>query len=282
MTSNRGYPSGSKKATRKPKASPRSRGPSGNAGIGKANSRSDASSVTPDDFAAALQKAVDDLQTRLTSQTNSITNFAVKEFRLEIPVVVSVTRLGTFQYRFLNSGETADSSRVTRVSLTIVPIEKQSSAGALPPSLFTPDTTVDDLTGIDRTSVEILRQRQIYTVSDLWRIGSRANARIELGSLLKMDRVKLSNLLSEAELLLVNGIGKSEAQILFKIGIKSLSGLSKLNPEALAQKFNQSAPKKKPQLDLATAETWIKAARSYFGLTKIAICETPANSSVIA
>jgi predicted flap endonuclease-1-like 5' DNA nuclease len=289
LSSDRGRPHGTKRKPQKPEAIRKKRGSPGKTGANEAihpltvfaatddevRTRPDASSVTPDDFAAALQKTVDDLQARLTSLTNPITNFAIKEFRIETPVVVSVSKLGTLNYRFLSAGETVDSSKITRLSLTIVPIEKQSSAGSLPPSLFTPEETVADLSGLDSTTVEILRQHQVHTVSDLWRIASRASARAELETMLKMDRVKLSNLLSEAELLLVRGIGSSEARILFRIGITSLSDLSKLKPEELAQKFNQAAERKDMKLQSDVAETWIKAARSYVGPSNTGVSQSP-------
>lgn len=223
--------------------------------------------VTPDDFASALQKSIDDLQTRLSSLSNPITNFAVKEFRIDAPVVFSVTNLGTVLYRFLTPEENIPPAAISRIALTLIPIEKRSSARSLPDSLFKVDKTLDELTGIDAVTIETLKQLQIYTVNDLWQIGSRASARANLESMLKMGREKLSSLISQAELLLIKGIGKAEVQILFKVGIMSLADLSKFTPDELVLQYNRAIDKG-TKIGAEEALNWINASRSYAGAAK--------------
>src|SRR4051812_40533055 len=47
---------------------------------------------SPDDFASALQRTVNNLQGRLATLSNPVSNFAVKEFRIEAPVGISITK----------------------------------------------------------------------------------------------------------------------------------------------------------------------------------------------
>src|SRR5262245_38336981 len=58
--------------------------------------------TSPEDFAAAVQRSVDKLQSQLAAMTNSVSNFAVREFKLETNVQLHVTSLGELTYSFVS------------------------------------------------------------------------------------------------------------------------------------------------------------------------------------
>lgn len=245
---------------------------SGNQGRQDADDDSEtgvSSSLTSDELAVALQRTVDDLQSRLASLSNPLTNFAVKEFHVDTPVVMSMNDLGLVTYRLLSSSEKADPNKITRLSLTLVPIEKQTSAGALPPNLFKTETPLDEIEGLDRKMIATLQKNKIFTTTDLWRTSSRVNIKVALESMLRVDRERLANLLAQAELLLVKGIGKPEVVILFGLKIFSLSLLAMCRPDDLLLSYNRIASAKKvPLLTIDVAGMWVNAARSFAGLPK--------------
>src|SRR5262249_38275431 len=98
--------------------------------------------VAPDDFAAALQQSLDRLQTSLAGGTNPVSSFAVKEFRLETNVHVGVTSLGAVEYRFPKFNEMVEARSLSRLTLQLVPIPRQTTVNVFTPGDFQPQTSI--------------------------------------------------------------------------------------------------------------------------------------------
>src|SRR5688572_21150519 len=75
-----------------------------------------APATSSDDFASALQRTVNRLQTELSSLSNPVSNFAVKDFRLETSLTVSVTELGSVEFRLLQPGADVDPNAISRLT----------------------------------------------------------------------------------------------------------------------------------------------------------------------
>jgi hypothetical protein len=225
---------------------------------------------SPDDFAVALQRMVDDVQSRLAMLANPVSNFAVKELHLDAPVAISVTRLGAVEYRFLRPGDPADPNTTTRLSLTLVPIEKQSTAGTLPGDLFKADLGLERIGRLDQKTLDLLHGNQIFTLGELVRVGTRAQGRVELGNLLKAGSEKIAEWLSLAELLLVREIDEARAYQLFALGIRSLADLAKQEPRRLSERVGAKAEE---------AKRWVDVARYFEGLAPLPAATTEDSAS---
>lgn len=219
-----------------------------------------------DDFAGAMQHTVDTLQTRLSSLRNSVSNFAVREFRLESQVLVDVSPLGQATYRFVKPGETVRDTELSRVTLDLIPLPKQNVSGTWSPAAFTPDVSLEEIDGIGEAFRKQLNQSQLYTVGDLLQAASRVRTKVELASMLGVDRARLGTWLSQAELLTVKDIDGRKARVLVETGITSLDLLAQQQPEALAARFNEQAAKRKLKDLRVTAEqasTWVATAKLF-------------------
>lgn len=219
-----------------------------------------------DEFAGAMQHTVDALQTQLSSLRNPVSNFAVREFRLESQVRVEVSPLGKVIYRFVKPGETVKEGELSRITLDLVPLPKSNTRGTWIPAVFTPDVSLEEIDGVGEIFRKQLNQHQLYTVGDLLRAASRTRAQVELASMLGVDRAKLGRWVSQAELLTVKDIDGRKARVLVEVGVKNLDVLASQTAEELANQFNAQAIKRRLKDVTITADqtrTWIETAKLF-------------------
>lgn len=227
------------------------------------------SSRMPDDFASAVGHSIDTIQTRLAGLSNPVTDFAVREFSIDARVAVNVTPMGTVEYRFIQPGESIDPAAISNLSMTVVPVPKQSAAGAWLPTEFTPTVGIEEIPGVGRQVRTHLNDQGIFTVADLVHAGSRVRSSVELAALLDVDRARLAEWLAHAELLTIRDIDGGMSGVLFEIGVRTLDALAAAQPEELAARFNQqlvrTGRKRVQPVDAAAVTPWIRTARAYVG-----------------
>ena len=156
--------------------------------------------VGPEDFSAAVEQSLDNLQTQLSAMANPVSNFAVRDFQLESHVYVNVNRLGKIEYRFVAPSDKIDAAALSKVTLHLVPVPK-AAAGAAPAPPAAPELPVEKIEGLSADQVAALHANGVDTVADFLSAGTRVRSSVELTSLLATDRDKLAGLLERARLL---------------------------------------------------------------------------------
>lgn len=212
---------------------------------------------SPDDVASALQRTVDRLQTELASLSNPVSNFAVKDFRLETSLTVSITELGTLEYRLLQPGANVDPNSISKLALSLVPIEKQGPGGTLSPLLFQPGKELGQL-GMSEELRETFERNHIFTIGELRSTVMRAQVRATLIASQKATQQELALLQARAELMLLVGIDRALADRLIAAGIDSLPALARSVPEGLLLVL--------PEIQKAQLAQWIAAAQAFTGI----------------
>lgn len=223
----------------------------------------------PDDFASAVQHALDKLQTQLYTMTNPVSNFAVKEFHLEANVWMSVTPLGMVEYRFVVPGEKVDASSLTKVTLDLVPLAKSGEANSYTTADFQPGLGIDGIEGLTAPQRKNLHAQGIDTVADFLSVGTRSRTSLQLETVLGVTRARFAGLLAAAQLLTLKGIDGGRATVLVSAGIDSFAKLAALAPEQLMERFNQQRLKMKREdvkpLEAAESASLIRAAKAFCG-----------------
>ena len=231
------------------------------------------------DLAHALKGSLDDLQQTCSAMNNPVSDFAVKEFSLQANVVMRIDGLGQAHYRFLRPGENVDERAVSRLSISLVPLPKQTPQGQL---LANGGDLIDieAIDGIGDANRKLLNQRGIYSIADLLKTSTRVRSRAELSALLGIERQKLSSWLDQAELMAVKDIGEQGAKVLAKSGVTSLGALAQQEPEALdtivKKKLSAEAAKRLGPLDAQRLKTWIDSAQGTIGTPKPPKTDPPA------
>lgn len=224
--------------------------------------------TAPEDFGTALQQSLDKLQTLLYSMTNPVSNFAVKEFRLETNVEVTVTPLGTVEYRFIPFDRKVDPGALSRLTLQLVPVPKQTTANTFT-SQFQPQLSVAAIEGLTADQQDLLHRSGIDTVGDFLSVGTRARSSVELLALLKLDRANMAALVASSQLLTLKGVDGPRAAVLIAAGIDSLEKIAGLKPDDLIKRFNEQRTTMKRNdaapLDAAGAAAWVAAAAAFLG-----------------
>ncbi|HEX8276753.1 MAG TPA: DUF4332 domain-containing protein [Longimicrobiaceae bacterium] len=227
------------------------------------------SSRMPDDFASAVGHSIDAIQSRLAGLSNPVTDFAVREFSIDAKVAVNITSMGTVEYRFIEPGESIDPAAISNLSMTVVPVPKQSAAGAWVPTEFTPTVGVEEIPGVGRQMRTRLNEQGIFTVADLVHAGSRVRSSVDLAALVEVDRARLAEWLAHAELLTIRDIDGGMSGVLYEIGIRTLDALAAAQPEELAARFNhqlaRTGRKRVAPVNAATVTPWIRTAGAYVG-----------------
>jgi hypothetical protein len=219
---------------------------------------------SPDDFASALQSAVDTLQTKLSQLSNPVSNFAVKEFKIDTRVGIKMTPLGMVEFRFSGPGERLAPESLSQLSLTLVPVEKPNS---IDPALaqflrpLQPISTIEDMAEVMISQTQSVQRyfeaNHIYTIGDFLKVGSRieVQARIVAATQIKPDL--LEDWFNIAQLLLIKGMTYDIAKALGKVGIKSMEDLSEAAPDKLAQQLIETG------VDQDTIRFWCDIAARY-------------------
>jgi hypothetical protein len=215
-----------------------------------------APATSSDDLASALQRTVNRLQSELASLSNPVSNFAVKDFRLETSLTVSITELGSVEFRLLQPGANVDPSAISKLTLSLVPIEKQLSAGTFASSLFEPDKDLSTI-GVAPPLREILERNHIFTIGEFRTAAMRSQVRTLLTSSERATRDELVRLQARAELVLLAGVDLEIADTLINANITTLRALGASTPAGLALVL--------PRIDARRLAHWIDAAKVFDG-----------------
>jgi hypothetical protein len=213
---------------------------------------------SPDDVAAALQRTVDGLQTKLASLSNPISNFAVKEFRLETNLTVSITDLGTLEYRLLQPGANVDPNSISKLTLSLVPIEKQVPQGTFAPLAFEPQKELAAI-GVGDDLRQLLEENHIFTIGEFRSAAMRVPVRASLVASGKTTQQELAQLQALAELALLSGVDVAIAKSLIAAKIDSLQAVARSTADGLMLIVD---------VERADAERWIAAAQSFTGVSE--------------
>lgn len=224
----------------------------------------------PDDFAAAVQQSLDELQQRMSTMRNAMSNFAVKEFKLEADVFVQVSPLGNIEYRFLQPGDTTSPTALSKLSLHLVPVPKNNLAGVWTPNLFQPDLSLAALPDVTPEQQKRMEGAGLYSIGEFLQVGTRARAQAYLEALLETERKRLAIWAQQAALLSLRGVNGGGAMVLIEAGFGSFDALADADAVMLVKRYGKLR-EKNPQwaageVDDNLAAQWIRAARQYLGL----------------
>jgi uncharacterized protein DUF4332 len=224
----------------------------------------------PDDFASAVQQSLDEVAQRLATMRNSMSNFAVRDFKLDASVYVQVSPLGTIEYRFVQPGETVDGAALSKLSMDVVPVPKNDLAGVWTPDLFQPEVAIAELPQVSTEQVSRLESVGLFSIGEFLQVGTRARAQAYLEALLATERKRIALWAQQAALMTLRGVNGAAAMVLIEAGIGSFDRLAQLPAEAIVEQYT-AAQKKHPEYGAppVTAELaaqWIRAARQYLGL----------------
>lgn len=225
-----------------------------------------------DDVAAGVQHALDGLQDRLSSMTNAVSDFAVREFSLQSKVHVDVTALGTIGFYFVQPGEDVNPDVLSTLSLTIVPVPKPAPDPAAPPvaapSEAGVDADVDEIDGLTPDQLAVLRRNHVATARAFRATATRATAAASLISMLGTDREALGRFTMLAGLLEVPGVDRVRAARLYAAGITDVATLAASSAAEVAKAYAAAARRAK-DLETPSAaqiQEWIGAARRLTGV----------------
>ena len=225
-----------------------------------------------DDFAGGVQQSLDELQQRMANMRNTTSNFAVREFKLEASVFVQVTPLGSVEYRFVQPGEEAPPQALSKLSLQVVPVPKDSLAGVFTGNLFQPETPVAALPDVSPDAARKIESAGVFTLGEFLQVGTRARAQAYLSALLGVERQRLALWAQQALLMTLRGVNGAAALVLIEAGLSSFETLSQLAPEALVAAYEATRARRPdlaaPMLESSMAAQWIRAARQYLGLAE--------------
>jgi Domain of unknown function (DUF4332) len=224
----------------------------------------------PDDFATAVQQSLDELQQRMSTMRNAMSNFAVKEFKLEADVFVQVSPLGNIEYRFLQPGDTTSPTALSKLSLHLVPVPKNNLAGVWTPNLFQPDLSLAALPELTPEQQKRMEGAGLFSIGEFLQVGTRARAQAYLEALLETERKRLALWAQQAAMLSLRGVNGGAALVLIEAGFGSFDALAGADAAVLANRYAKLREKHPEwaaaEADDTLAAQWIRAARQYLGL----------------
>jgi WD40 repeat protein len=235
--------------------------------------------TTASDFASGVQQSLDELAQRMTTMRNPVSNFAVREFKLDASVFVQVTPTGAIEYRFVQPGDEAPPAAVSKLSMSVVPLPKDNLAGVWTPNLFQPEIPVAALPGITAPQARQLEGQGAFSIGEFLQTATRLRAQAVLEALLEVDRTRLALWAQQAALMTLRGVDGRMAQFLIELGVGSFEALAAVAPQALALRIAQALAANPvtgvAPITVALAALWIRAARQYLGLPAIEEPDTP-------
>jgi len=224
----------------------------------------------PDDFATAVQQSLDELQQRMSTMRNSMSNFAVREFKLEADVFVQVSPLGSIEYRFVQPGDTTNPTALSKLVLHLVPVPKNNLAGVWTPNLFQPELSLAALPEMEPEQLKRLEAAGVYSIGEFLQVGTRARALAYLESLLATERKRLALWAQQAALMTLRGVNGGAAMVLIEAGYGSFDALAAAAEpvlfKAYAQMRNKHPEWAASEADELVVQQWVRAARQYLGL----------------
>jgi Domain of unknown function (DUF4332) len=232
------------------------------------SARDGAAPLSPqEDFASAVSSAIDSLQTQMSQMSNRVSDFAVREASLQVKVSLEVTPLGTLNYRLVRPEDPIDPQKISTLSLTVVPVPKPEGHCALKPAQVNTEVGVAEVAGIGDALSARLHRNNIYTVGEFLQAGTRARSAVQLAALLEVDRRCLSELMAQAQLLMLNGIDGPTAEVLHSAGIRGFNDLAALTSEEVVSRYERRAAalgqKRPARINPAAVKAWIDTARIY-------------------
>lgn len=229
----------------------------------------DMPSSAPEDFATALQQSLDEMQQRMVNMHNGVSNFAVRDFKLDASVFVQVTPTGSIEYRFVQPGEDVEAAAVSRLSLSVVPIPKNDARGVWTSNLFQPEVAISALPEVDATLAARLEQAGLYSIGEFVQVATRARAQAQLEALLGVERERLARWAQQAALMTLRGVNGAAATVLIQAGLGSFDALAPCSSAVVLQRYEAArqtvSALNAPPGDDALAAQWIRAARQYPG-----------------
>jgi hypothetical protein len=230
----------------------------------------DMPSSAPEDFATAVQQSLDELQQRMANMRNGVSNFAVRDFKLDASVFVQVTPLGSVAYRFIQPGEDIEAAAVSHLSLNVVPIPKNDARGVWTSNLFQPEQPISALPEVDATLAARLEKAGLYSVGEFVQVATRARAQAQLEALLDVSRDRLTLWAQQAALMTLRGVNGAAATVLIRADLGSFEALAASDGATVLQRYEKTREAMNAQAaapaDVALAAQWVQAARQYLGL----------------
>jgi hypothetical protein len=230
----------------------------------------DMPSSAPEDFATAVQQSLDELQQRMANMRNGVSNFAVRDFKLDASVFVQITPTGSIEYRFIQPGEDVEAAAVSHLSLNVVPIPKNDARGVWTSNLFQPEQAISTLPEVDATLAARLEKAGIYSIGEFVQVATRARAQAQLEALLGVQRERLALWAQQAALMTLRGVNGAAATVLIRAGLGSFDALAASTPAELGERYEKArqalGASSAPPTDAALAAQWVRAARQYLGL----------------
>jgi exonuclease VII large subunit len=224
----------------------------------------------PDDFASAVQQSLDELQGRMATMRNPMSNFAVREFKLEASVFVQVSALGNIEYRFVQPGDPVEPAALSKLTLDVVPVPKSNLAGVWSTELFQPELALADLPGLTNEQLKRLEGAGLFSIGEFLQVGTRARAQVTLQALLGAERQQLQRWAQQAALMCLRGVNGAAALVLIEAGFGNFELLAGHAPETVARGYARVRAAHKewgaPLAGIAWARQWVRAARQYLGL----------------
>ncbi len=223
----------------------------------------------PDDFASAVQQSVDELQQRMANMKNAMSNFAVRELKLDASVFVQVSPVGSIEYRFVQPGDNIEAAAVSRLSLDIVPVPRNDLAGVWTPNLFQPELPISALPEITLEQTRAFEGEGLFSIGEFIQVGTRARAQAYLQALLGTERSRLALWAQQAALMTLRGVNGAAALVLIEAGFGNFDALADAEAEVVAKNYavmREKNPKlEAPEADSGLAAQWIHGARQYLG-----------------
>jgi hypothetical protein len=215
-----------------------------------------------------VQHSLDVLQDKLATMENSVSTFAVREFSMQSKVLVDVSDLGTIGLRFVKPGEDVESTSLSTVSITVVPLPKEAAptSGTAPAPT---DPAVDEIDGLSLDQIATLRRAHVTSARSFQRVATRSSTSARLAGMLAVDRDTLGRLTLLAGLLTVPGLNRTTAAVLYDAKITDAATLAAAKPKDLVRSYAAAAKKRKddngfrPTAEVAQA--WIDAAAQLAG-----------------
>jgi hypothetical protein len=224
----------------------------------------------PDDFASAVQQSLDELQGRMATMRNAMSNFAVREFKLEASVFVQVSALGNIEYRFVQPGDPTEPAALSKLTLDVVPVPKNNLAGVWSPELFQPDLALSGLPGLSNEQLKQLEGAGLFSLGEFLQVSTRARAQVTLQAMLGTERQQLQRWAQQAALMCLRGVNGAAALVLIEAGFGNFELLAGHAPETVARGYARVRAAHKdwgaPSAGIAWVRQWVRAARQYLGL----------------
>ena len=119
---------------------------------------------------------------------------------------------------------------------------------------------VELLESADRREAAILALAHLSDLRDLLLAGNEEGGVARLSALLLTPKARVEQILAEARLIELRGLGSANVRRLNRIGVSSVEGLARQESRSLTKELNRSAPPERQVLERRVKD-WIRGAR---------------------